>query len=59
MIGVAPLGAPGQVQDQIALAEIELCGDLMIAASSANADRLSQASIDEILRVREDRRLPR
>ncbi|MDH6226284.1 hypothetical protein [Streptomyces chilikensis] len=56
---MAPLGAPGQVQDPIALAEIELCGDLMIAASSANVDRLSQASIDEILRVREDRRTSR
>ncbi|NYV75428.1 MULTISPECIES: hypothetical protein [Streptomyces] len=59
MISVAPLGAPGQVQDPIALAEIEICGDLMIAASSANVDRLSQASIDEILRVREDRRAAR
>jgi len=59
VIGVAPLGAPGQVQDPIALAEIELCGDLMIAASSAKADRLSLASIDEILRVTEDRRTSR
>jgi hypothetical protein len=59
VIGVAPLRAPGQVQDQTALAEIELCGDLMIAASSANVERLSQASIDEILRVGEDRRSAR
>ncbi|NLU67975.1 hypothetical protein HCC30_11960 [Streptomyces sp. HNM0574] len=37
--------------DHVALAEIELCGELMIAASTAEAagELLSQARIDEIL----------
>jgi hypothetical protein len=40
------------VRDQEALAEIELCGDLIIAASSAaGEERLSAARIDEVLRV--------
>jgi hypothetical protein len=39
------------VQDHVALAEIELCGELMIAASSADGERLSLDSIDEVLRV--------
>lgn len=43
------------VQDHVALAEIELCGDLMIAASAAREDRLSLESIDEVLRVAEER----
>ncbi|MFM9447532.1 hypothetical protein [Streptomyces acidiscabies] len=46
--------APGggtAVQDHVALAEIELCGELMIAASSADGERLSLDSIDEVLRV--------
>ncbi|MDX3388056.1 hypothetical protein PV682_42455 [Streptomyces niveiscabiei] len=46
--------APGggtAVQDHVALAEIELCGELMIAASSAAGERLSLDSIDEVLRV--------
>lgn len=40
------------VRDQVALAEIELCGELIIAASSAaGEERLSAAHIDEVLRV--------
>jgi hypothetical protein len=40
------------VRDHVALAEIELCGELMIAASSAEGEeRLSSARIDEVLRV--------
>jgi hypothetical protein len=42
------------VQDHVALAEIELCGDLIIAASAAE-ERLSPESIDEVLRVAEER----
>ncbi|MFJ8137267.1 hypothetical protein [Streptomyces sp. NPDC096013] len=42
------------VQDHVALAEIELCGDLIIAASAAQ-DRLSLESIDEVLKVAEER----
>jgi hypothetical protein len=38
-------------QDYVALAEIELCGELMIAASAADEERLSSARIDEVLRV--------
>lgn len=46
--------APGKnvVQDYVALAEIELCGELMIAASAAETageERLSVARIDEVL----------
>ncbi|MDJ1138363.1 hypothetical protein [Streptomyces iconiensis] len=36
-------------QDHVALAEIELCGELMIAASSAEGP-LSVDRIDEVLR---------
>lgn len=43
------------VQDHIALAEIELCGDLMIAASAAREERLSADRIDEVLKVAEER----
>jgi hypothetical protein len=50
---VAPVGGTA-VQDHVALAEIELCGELIIAASAAE-DRLSLASIDEVLRVAEER----
>lgn len=39
------------VQDHVALAEIELCGDLMIAASASREERLSPDLIDEVLRV--------
>ncbi|WP_185921750.1 hypothetical protein [Streptomyces sp. WAC06614] len=37
------------VQDHVALAEIELCGELIIAASEAYGERLSQDRIDEVL----------
>ncbi|CAL9505295.1 hypothetical protein SUDANB15_03501 [Streptomyces sp. enrichment culture] len=50
---MAPLGG-GTVQDHVALAEIELCGELIIAASAAE-ERLSLESIDEVLRVAEAR----
>jgi hypothetical protein len=45
--------SPGtSVQDDlVALAEIELCGELMIAASAAVEERLSFARIDEVLEV--------
>ncbi|MDX2598182.1 MULTISPECIES: hypothetical protein [Streptomyces] len=43
------------VQDHVALAEIELCGELIIAASAAE-ERLSLESIDEVLRVAEERK---
>ncbi|MFB8777804.1 hypothetical protein [Streptomyces broussonetiae] len=46
---VAPVGGTA-VQDHVALAEIELCGELIIAASAAK-DRLSLESIDAVLRV--------
>ncbi|MCX4824092.1 hypothetical protein OG883_30320 [Streptomyces sp. NBC_01142] len=48
------------VQDYVALAEIELCGELMIAASAADEDRLSPDRIDEVLMVAAERSvLPR
>ncbi|MGW2491197.1 hypothetical protein ACWCV9_28790 [Streptomyces sp. NPDC001606] len=53
---VAPVGGTA-VQDHVALAEIELCGELIIAASAAE-DRLSLESIDQVLRVSEDRPAP-
>ncbi|MFH9979963.1 hypothetical protein ACH4ND_12045 [Streptomyces sp. NPDC017179] len=53
MTHVAPLGGTA-VQDHVALAEIELCGELIIAASAAE-ERLSLESIDEVLRVAEER----
>lgn len=37
------------MQDHVALAEIELCGELIIAASAAVEERLSQDRIDEVL----------
>ncbi|MGP4002648.1 hypothetical protein [Streptomyces sp. 8N706] len=43
------------VQDHVALAEIELCGELMIAASAADEERLSSDRIDEVLMVAGDR----
>ncbi|MFC4505613.1 MULTISPECIES: hypothetical protein [Streptomyces] len=51
---VAPVGGTA-VQDHVALAEIELCGELIIAASAAGEERLSLESIDEVLRVGEER----
>ncbi|ODA75461.1 hypothetical protein APS67_000022 [Streptomyces sp. AVP053U2] len=50
---MAPLGG-GLVQDHVALAEIELCGELIIAASAAQGP-LSLESIDQVLRVAEVR----
>ncbi|GHA09420.1 hypothetical protein ACFOOM_12890 [Streptomyces echinoruber] len=55
---VAPVGGTA-VQDHVALAEIELCGDLIIAASAARGERLSLESIDRVLRVAEEREHPR
>ncbi|MFW6691737.1 hypothetical protein [Streptomyces sp. MAR4 CNX-425] len=40
----------------MALAEIELCGELIIAATSAPEERLSDDRIDEVLRVEAARR---
>ncbi|MEV5506193.1 hypothetical protein [Streptomyces orinoci] len=37
--------------DPVALIEIDLYGELMIAASSAEEERLSPDRIDEVLRV--------
>ncbi|MEU6526177.1 hypothetical protein ABZ892_25935 [Streptomyces sp. NPDC046924] len=54
--GVAPLGG-GLVRDYVALAEIELCGELIIAASAAQG-RLSLESIDKVLKVAEVRTEP-
>ena len=51
---VAQVGGTA-VQDHVALAEIELCGDLIIAASAAGEERLSLESIDAVLRVAEER----
>ncbi|MEU3852601.1 hypothetical protein [Streptomyces sp. NPDC029554] len=53
---MAPVGGTA-VQDHVALAEIELCGELIIAASAAQ-ERLSLESIDEVLRVAEERNAP-
>ncbi|WP_328481107.1 hypothetical protein OHS71_22185 [Streptomyces sp. NBC_00377] len=50
---VAPGGGTA-VQDHVALAEIELCGELIIAASAAGEERLSLERIDLVLRVGED-----
>ncbi|MFF5900718.1 hypothetical protein ACFY8O_33010 [Streptomyces argenteolus] len=47
------LSAPN-AQDCVALAEIELCGELMIAAADAIEDRLSPDRIDEVLNVRDE-----
>ncbi|MYT72345.1 hypothetical protein ACN2WE_21950 [Streptomyces sp. cg28] len=49
---VAPVGGTA-VQDYVALAEIELCGELIIAASAVAEGRLSADRIDEVLRVAE------
>ncbi|MBT2427786.1 MULTISPECIES: hypothetical protein [unclassified Streptomyces] len=50
MTQVVTLSAPN-AQDYVALAEIELCGELMIAASAAREERLSPDRIDEVLNV--------
>lgn len=47
---VPPCGR-STVQDHLALAEIELCGELMIAASAVAEGRLSPDRIDEVLDV--------
>ncbi|PLW65794.1 hypothetical protein GQS52_11165 [Streptomyces sp. SCUT-3] len=47
---MAPSRGTG-VQDHVALAEIDMCGDLIIAASTAREERLSPDRIDEVLRV--------
>ncbi|MEV6109069.1 hypothetical protein AB0M28_30850 [Streptomyces sp. NPDC051940] len=39
------------VQDHVALAEIDLCGELIIAASNTTHERLTTDEIDEVLRV--------
>ncbi|TJZ52765.1 hypothetical protein FCH28_16375 [Streptomyces piniterrae] len=41
----------GMVQDHVALVEIDLTGELMIAAAAASEDRLSPDRIDELLDV--------
>ncbi|MEU3372883.1 hypothetical protein ACFYM2_30135 [Streptomyces sp. NPDC006711] len=46
------------VQDHVALVEIELCGELMIAASATEGDRLSPDLIDEVLNVVRGERHP-
>ncbi|MER7910975.1 MULTISPECIES: hypothetical protein [unclassified Streptomyces] len=54
---VAPPGTatvPAE-QERVALAEIELCGELIIAASAADGERLSADRIDEVLRVAAER----
>lgn len=45
-------------QDHVALAEIELCSELMIAASAVDDERLSPARIDEVLKVDRGARVP-
>lgn len=40
-------------QDSVALAEIDLYGDLIIAAAATPFERLSRDLIDQVLRVRE------
>ncbi|MFD7863218.1 hypothetical protein [Streptomyces sp. NPDC057682] len=40
------------VSDHVALAEIDLCGELMIAAAAAIGERLSADRIDEVLDVK-------
>ncbi|MFE0106570.1 hypothetical protein [Streptomyces sp. NPDC059009] len=51
MVNVAPVRGGTAVQDHVALAEIELCGELIIAASAARGERLSADRIDEVLKV--------
>ncbi|MFD8547386.1 hypothetical protein [Streptomyces sp. NPDC059649] len=42
------------VQDHVALVEIDLTGELMIAAAAASEERLSPDRIDEVLDVEAD-----
>lgn len=51
--------AGSAVHDHVALDEIELCCELMIAASTENTERLSVARIDEVLRVAHTTSVPR
>jgi hypothetical protein len=45
-------------QEHVALAEIEWCSELMIAASAVDdGERLSPARIDEVLKVDRDMRV--
>jgi hypothetical protein len=48
---MAPSPGTSVQDDPVALAEIDLCGELMIAASAADEERLSFARIDEVLEV--------
>jgi hypothetical protein len=48
---MSPSPATSVQDDPVALDEIDLCGELMIAASAAGEDRLSFARIDEVLEV--------
>ncbi len=50
-MALVPGSQVAEHQDRVALAEIEMCGELMIAAA-ASEGRLSRARIDEILNVR-------
>ncbi|MGW7285353.1 hypothetical protein ACWGH4_07640 [Streptomyces sp. NPDC054847] len=52
---MAPPSTTTVQDDHVALAEIELCGELMIAASAAAEERLSAARIDEVLMVAAER----
>ncbi|WP_328399069.1 hypothetical protein OHS70_19540 [Streptomyces sp. NBC_00390] len=52
---MAPSSTTTVQEDHVALAEIELCGELMIAASDADGDRLSPDRIDEVLMVTQER----
>ncbi|GGT19609.1 hypothetical protein GCM10010271_23260 [Streptomyces kurssanovii] len=52
---VAPPSTSTVQDDHVALAEIELCGELMIAASAAAEERLSADRIDEVLMVAAER----
>lgn len=56
---VAPPSTTTVQDDHVALAEIELCGELMIAASAAAEERLSADRIDEVLMVAAERSVRR
>jgi hypothetical protein len=51
-VALAPGSQVSEHQDCAALAEIELCGELMIAAAAVGEDRLSPDLIDKVLDVR-------
>lgn len=50
-VALAPGSLMAEQQDRVALAEIEWCGELMIAAAAVGDERLSPARIDEVLNV--------